>query len=384
MCWTTGPGAAGSFSSNAIFSHGFGTRRGGATQSGCVGIISIDNVATSDTARVRNTTLLHVLATATTTDYTVSLSSFSAGSFDVTYSSAANASSDIFHYCVWGGTTATDAIVINQTMGTGTITITGTGFRPNVLFGLDSDLATTDTITAALEYGFGMASSPTQAQSLAVTATTGDTVTTTMNWNQATRSGECLQRLTIDADTVDARWTFTSFGTDGATLGALDAPANSGRIATFLFIQGGAWEVGNKAKITTTGDDTFTLATTALIPKGVFLFGIRNTAVGVNNGRADFTLGASDGVHTGVAGIANPEAINTRSDCFHATDRVIEELLGGQPPTEASEATLSSMNAGNFILNWSVNNGAANLIMYLACGDNILPANSLDLLGVGW
>lgn len=345
MAWTTGPGAAGSFSANAIFSQGFGTRRSGSTQSGCVGFISIDNVGTGDTARVRNTTILHVLSSTSATDYTVSLDSFGAGQFTVSYSSAANANGDIFHYCVWGGSDLTDANVLNWTMDatSGAEAITGVGFQPDMLFALDSDLATTDTITAALGYSFGMASSNTKYQAMAITATDADTMTSTMNWNCATRADACLERLLTNADTSDARWDLDTFDSDGASLGVVDAPSNTDRIATFLFLKGGIWEVGSKAKATTAVNDTFTLTNADLTPKGILLFNTRQTAVGVATARADFCIGASDGEHQGVAGVTSPEALNTTVDRFHATDACIEELTGGASPTETSTAGINKV-----------------------------------------
>lgn len=344
LCWAIGTSPlGGTFAAQARFSAGFGARQSESTQSGCVGFINLDNVATSDAARVRNTTLLHLLATATTTDYTVLLDSFGAGQFVVSYSSAANANSDVFHYCVWGGGDSGNAVVLNWTMDatSGTELITGAGFQPTMLFALDSDLATANAITAGLGFSFGFASSPTQFQSTALTATDGDTATSTMNWNKAFRSDACLERLTTNADTSDARWDLDSFDSDGVTLGVVDGPSSVDRVATFLLIQGGQWEAGNRAKDTVTGSDIFTLANTNLTPNGMLMFMSNQTAVGIVAGDTNWSLGANDKTLYGTAGTTGPEAINTQTDRFQATDFAIEELTGGATPAETSSARLS-------------------------------------------
>lgn len=396
IAWATGPGAAGSFAAASFFSMGFGTRRGGATQSGCICIANEDNLATAGAGRIRNTTLLDIMDSRQSRDYRVNLVSFAQGSFSVSYGDLGS-TGDILHYLVFGGDDLTDATVLNWTMDatSGAEVITGAGFQGNVLFALDSDLATTSSISTNIAASFGFASSNANYRSMAITATNADTMASSMNWNKAFRSDACLERLTINADTSDGRWDLNSFDSDGVSLGVVDAPSATDRIATFLIIEGGQWEAGSKAKATGTGNDTFTLANSALTPKGIITFTTRQTAVGITTGNTDFCIGAGSSPSTtrgsavnGVAGCTGPEAINTQADRFHATDAVIEELTGGATPAETSEAWFDTASAGSFILDWATNGGSSALIGYLAFGDNAAapsgpPAGSLSLLGVG-
>jgi hypothetical protein len=384
IVWTThraAAPAAGAFAASSMMSIGFGTRRGGATQSGCVGIFNTDAVTTSANGRVYNTTLLHIMATATTTDYTVSLSSFGAGSFTVTYSSAANSSADIFHYMVFGGTDLTDAIVINQLMNSvgATQSVTGAGFQPNVVFGLDAQAsATAGTLVTNMAMSFGCATSSTQSWCVSNVATNGDTTLAAQNWNRGIRSDAFIERLTINADTTDARWNLNTFTSDGATLDVVDAPTTTTLLCPLLFIQGGTWEAGSKAKITTTGTDTFTLANASLVMRGVIMACNSATAVGVGTANTTLVVGAGSTPNAtrasainGVCGVVGPEAATTTADRFRATDSVIEELTGGTTPAETSEAHYSSAGTGTFAINWAVNGGSAALITYLAIGDTI-------------
>ena len=371
ILWYPSIAAAGSFIGTADFSMGFGTRRGGSTQQGCIGYQSRDNTATTDNARVYNTTILHVLTNTTTTHFTASLTAFATGSFSLSYSVA---STRVLHYFVIGGSDITDANVINQTMNStgATQSITGAGFQPDVLFAMDSDLATANSITANLNFGFGFASSNTQFGTMSITETDGDTMTSAMNWNRSYRTDSCLERLTVNADTSDARWDLDSFDSDGCTLGVVDAPTNTDRVATFLFIKGGTWEVGSKAKRNGTGDDVFTLTNGSLTPKGVMLFTTNQTSVGIGTGDVAHCLGVGTntaGTQEMCIGDVGPEAINTTRDAFRATDHVLEELTGGTSPAETSRADLTAFNAGSFTLNWAAGSATAILMAYLAIGD---------------
>jgi len=378
-----GAAAAGFVASQAL-SIGFGTRRGGATQSGCIGLWSTDNVATTACGRVRNTTLLHVLSAPTTTDYTVSLSAFAAGSFTVTYSSAANANGDVFAYMVIGG--LSDAIVLNKVLANATgnpEAETGAGFRPNCLLCLDADLATDNTPTLNIAASFGCATSSTRFWSVAVTEDDGAVMTTAMNWNKAARTDACLERLDINADTSNARWDLDSFDNDGFTLGVVDGPSATDRISTFLLLAGGTFEAGSKNKSAATGNDTFTLAATNLTVEGIILGCIR-AATGITLNSADLMLGAGSTANATRAsavnntiGIVGPETINTTADRFSATDSVIEELTGGAAPAETSEAWFDTKSTGSFIIDWAVNGGSTNPVFYLAMG-NPLPLPSVQ------
>jgi hypothetical protein len=378
---------------NQVFSMGFGTRRGGATQSGCVGIWSSDNVATGSTGRTRDTTLLKVLSAETTTDYTVSLSSFAAGQFVVTYSSAANANRDQFQYWVFGGDDLTDAIVINETMdGTTTQSITGAGFQPDVLFALDADLTGT-TNTSNLALGFGCASSPTQFWTQCITETDADTMASTQNWNKQNNISNCLARLTINADTQSALWDLDSFDSDGATLGVNDAPPATTSICTFLFIKGGSWEAGQKAKGTDIpGDDTFTLTNSNLVVRGIILGNTDAISNDISTGSCVFILGAGstpnttrgNAVNNCVASVGG-EGFPTDVDRYRATD-LVTAIIRDTPTTEDNEAWYDTAGTGSFIIEWAGTTSSATLINYLAIGDSPAapPASrNLALMGIG-
>lgn len=395
ICWTTGPGAAGSFSANFTGSMGFGTRRGGTTQAAGISYWLQDAVATTSVSRVYNngSIMLRVLSAETTTDYTVSLSSFDSGGFTVTYSSAANANGDTFHYLVFGGDDLTDANVLLPTMNTtGTSqAVGGMGFTPDVLFCLYSQSTTANTVASNGMFSIGVATSPSQYWAIATTATDGDTMASNMNWNRNMWTSACLASLTINANTIDGLWDLDSFDIDGFTLGIPDNIATASTEAIFLGIEGGVWEAGTKAKSTSTGDDTFTLANSSLTPRGVILVTNDQANENMDQANTGFMLGAgtsTDGTQEGCFGGAAPEAITTTCDRTHSTTRVIAQITGGASPSIDSEADLTQLNQGNFVINWATNDGSSPLVGYLAFGDSPAapggPATgTLALMGVG-
>jgi hypothetical protein len=370
--WTTGPGATG-FSAGSIYSMGFGTRRGGSTQSGCSGIFNADNVATSDLARVRNTTLLHVLANATTTDYTITLNSFGTGTIAVTSSSGANSNGDTIHYMAFGGTDITDANVLNWLMDSniGTEVVTGVGFQPNVMFALGPGTPTANSIVAGMGFSFGFASSPTEHAAFITQGDDADTMTSGMSWNVNYRNDNVVLNVVANGSGTDARYDLDSFDSDGATLGIPDTPAVLDSVCPMLFIQGGTWEAGQAAKDTDTGTDDFALSNAALTPVGVIMFGVNGNVANTQTAAVThFAIGAMDAAgHEQAGGITGTEAINTANDRYWISTKAMVEITGNTP-TLTSSADFSSLSAGAFQLNWNVNGGTANLISYLAFGSS--------------
>jgi hypothetical protein len=360
IMWGTGPGTTSdAFSAGAIFSIGFGTRRAAATQSGCNGYINVDNVGTSDTARVRNgnTALLHILANATTTDYTIALDGFGVGQVGISSSNGTNTNGDRLHYIVFD---VEDAIVINHTMNdASTEVVTGAGFQPEAVFGLYNQLGTTGTITAVAKLCLGFASSSSAFSCFMVNADDGDTMTSGMQWCKNNYSTGFIGSIADATTVLDALWDLDSFDSDGATLGVVDAPAAATNIATLLFLKGGTWEAGILTKDTDAGVDTFALANGSLTPSGVVLFDINGTVLdgGTFSTNNDCAIGATDGTREHAGGITCAEAINTATDRHWSNTKCMVEAVGNGP-TETNDADFSSFAAGSFALNWTSVTGA--------------------------
>lgn len=379
ICWATGPGAAGTITANSIFSLGFGTRRGGATQQGCLSLWVADNVATSSASRNDGTTLLRVLSAETTADYNVSLSSFGAGQFTVTYSSAANANGDNFHYIVIGGADATDAIVVlpQLVQGTPPFTqdVTTVGFQGNVLFALWGSSANAGgTPTSNSVYSFGVAAQHDAGigqWSIGGHFEDAITMATQLDADKRFSDSDLITGLAATGQAMDAVWALDSFLSNGFRLACSDSPGTNNTNSVFLVIQGGQWNAFSQAKDTATGTDDYPFSSPSFTPAAALFANAGNVTTAdslISN--MNMCVGATDGTRQGIAGYACVDrVINTQADRLHATDRCIEVLSGGNPMTEGSEASFSAFSAGNVQINWATNNGAADLMGVLAMGD---------------
>jgi hypothetical protein len=268
-----------------------------------------------------------------------------------------------------------DAIVLNWTLdSTGaTEVVTGTGFAPIAMLTLDS-ARNNNVSSSAMHFSIGCATSSSLFWSVGVVGDVDDTMTSGMRFARRFSTDACVTRLATNG-TVNSLWDVDSFDSDGCTLGVVDAP-DATFVAPLLFVKGGVWEAGNKAKATGTGNDTFTLANGSLTPLGILLGTAHTTTANtLGDGVYSFCFGAGSTANptrgsavNNAVGITGPEAINTQADTFRATDSIIEELTGGEPPVETSEAWFDTASAGSFIIDWAVNGGSAALIGYLAVG----------------
>jgi len=373
LVWSTGPGAAGSFQGDAILSIGLGTRRGAATQNMCTMGINIDNVGTTDNADGFDTTkLLWVPSSTTATDYTVALDSFNSDGFVVSYSSAANANGDIFHYLAFGGADLTDANVVSHAIPTtGTSTQkTGVGFQPDVIIAIAATPSTTSgSFSAHLKLSYGVAVSNTKFWLASICADDGANMTAQMDWQKVLRTDGLLHSFAVNG-AQDSLLDLDTFDTDGFTLGILDAPTTS-YTAMFLCLKGGRWDAGTRQKPAGTTD---TLTGLSFQPKGVlFATNAATTAPNSIVDHQEFGIGAgtsTDGTQEGYAGIVGRDAVlPTVVDRLHATDRVLELMAGGPTPVEDNEADLTGLNSDGFTLTW-LNSGTQDYYGWLAFTDN--------------
>lgn len=291
---------------------------------------------------------------------------------------------DRFHAILFGGADITGAKAVQGTVPiTGTsFSVTGAGFQPDFVFCIGgTQNPTTDEPTTSdnARIAFGCASSSARFWSMGCQSETNITMTAQYNMNKTFYTDSCLTMITYDADSDYLKIDLDSFDVDGATFGILLNPGATEK-AWFLFIKGGKWEAGNKAKATVTGNDTFTLGDSTITPKSVLLGMQRNTVSGLVVASYEPCIGAAHSItatEQRVVGGCGVEAIATTTNKIRKENRIIMELTGGATPAVTSDATLNQMNAGNFVINWATNGGSAALVGYLVAGDAPVPTEVL-------
>ncbi len=363
LVWTTGPGAGGTIMASAILSIGFGTRRGGVTQTRCMSNWYQDNVATSSASRRWDTTLLHVQSGEAATDYTVSLNSFDADGFTVAYSSAANANGDTFHYLAIGGADLTDANVVEDSWPNSgaTFDIAGFGFQPDAIVmltgylsggGAGASLAHSNMTLGVITDG--------RAVSIGTTGEDGQTMASAMN-NNSIASSSTIAMLGEAADAIEAEANFNSWTADGVSLNNTNAPGTN-RIIFALGLKGGQYNVGMEAAITGSGNDKFAAAAGGpqFTPRGALLFrsrGLTDATINSSNSLG-FGLGAfSDalGSSEGASSFAGVETINTQADRVTSTSIALYDQMDTNPAVQqriAQPVSLDSDSAAT--VSWSI------------------------------
>ena len=366
IVWTTGPGATDVVTAHAIASIGFATRQGGSTQQATERHAYVDNVATSNgTSQITSAEMLNVLTSALGTDYTINLDSLDSDGFTVSYSSAANANGDVFHYLALGGSDLTDARV-RAGVGTdwptsgATFDLTGFGFQPDAAIVLSPG-------ANGLHVGF--IDTAGHECSIATVFTITDTMTSSMNQDGYFSQTSALSQLTNNADTLDALADFNSWLSDGIRFNNADAPSSQKPVA-ILGLKGGQYHVGSAAKSASSGAQTF--GSLPFQPVAVLLIGADGVtaAATVTAATAGFTVGASsatDGSAEGCFMVAIGEAINTQSDRIQSTTKSIGFMTVGGPSTLQTAADMTAMGATSFELTWSAA-GAAELVGYMVFG----------------
>lgn len=356
ICWATGPGATDAITANAILTIGVeGAIADGAQ---ALAMAYTDNVATSARNGATDTVLLRV-PTTSGTDYTVTLDSYDSDGFTVSYSSAANANGDVFHFIAIGGADLTDAKQggFNIPTSGATFDVTSVGFQPDAGIFIHS---------SASGIGVGLLDTAGHECCAQVAFTSGDTMTSSMNNNGFFSQDSCLVILTDNADTVDAQANFASWLSNGARFNLTNAATvNTPVIA--LWLKGGQYVVGSEAKSAVSGADSFAVA--GITPLAALL--IAGDGVTANNTVTVATAGigiggasSTDGANEGCAITVIAEAINTQADRMQSTTRSFAFLTAGASSTLQTAADMTAFGSGTFELTWTAN-GTAELVGFM-------------------
>jgi len=377
IVWSVGPGATETQLDDTIASVGFATRRGGATQQGTFGVKSEDGSNPTSTGRVINTAaMLHVLSAETTTDYTVSLSTFDADGFTVTYSSAANADGDTYGYLAWGGSDITDANVISDTLATSGASQAFTcGFQPNIIFGMWTNQVTSNSPGVHMAFTFGWAISTSLMAGFGAAEDDGVSGTAQMDWNSKLASTSILNGYAGGSGTQDGILDLDSFDASGFTLGINNAPGTANTIAIFLAIQGGSWNGGNTDVAPGTGNQVFSFSTPTFTPKG-FLGMSRDFNTEASAVSAIMTLGAgtsTDGTQEGALVFFGRDAtLPTQEMRIQRTAKAMAFYnveSGGVNPLE-TEGDLVAFASGSFTIDWTTAGNTDDIFMWIVWGDS--------------
>jgi hypothetical protein len=389
---TGGVGTAVGFSEGYRYSIGVATCPALSTiTNASVGGMSVDDNPTIDVASLQSNTASISIATAAGAAIAQGgVTACASGQFTITWTENTNTTLRLIDFIAIGGDDITDAEIVEWTAtsaDTGTKSITGFGFEPDVILSIIGRIGgSTASSGSGTVMGFGASlSDGTYAHCFGVSSdddgpTTSDVVSVSDNGNVF---------CSVDGNTaaIDGRYALAAFTADGFDLGVTDAPSADTKVWT-LGIKGGRHKVTTDTQPVAPGDAS---QTGLGIGTPVGLFAISGGSTGGVSTAARFSVGSSDGTRLGLAWMGELDNQGTtgsvsRSNILHMVNYVTPSS------TAASSTVLAQVSAvafgdSSYTLTWDDADATARQFVTWAIGSNagavVASPWSLGLLGVG-
>jgi hypothetical protein len=280
-----------------------------------------------------------------------------------------NATAYVIHYIAIGGSDIS-ATVQNWTLPTttGNASVTGTGFRPNVVWLFNaSDNLTGAAPTSSTSAGFGQGVIGAGGEQWALAGRSADAVATS-NSARAQRVDSAVY-ATDDNGVITKQASYVSMDADGFTLNYSVANANASQ-AISLALRGVNAGIGSFAK---------TINTSVPVTQSVTGLGFKPNLVILSSDHDSVTpdvtsffrqsFGASDGTTEGSTLFS--DASGNKPSLVQSLDKTSKVICRNTQDNAGvllSEADLTSMDAGGFTLTWTTNDNEAPFIEYVALG----------------
>jgi hypothetical protein len=390
ICWATYDTADGLTDGDGIFSLGFGTRDGGASQNVGICMFSDDTPTASATVQgnFSDAVLKGVIADGTAVDYVATLDSFVTGTpsqFKLNWTDFP-ASAIKVHYLVLGGSSLTAAragsVTTTTAVATQDVTInTGWG-QPDALLLISSNWNTAGITQTDAALGFGAATSDTDGRS---TMFKEEDAANTMSLGSL-QGAFLMQWFTAAvAKDSDAKLAAkASWPVDGFRLSYADQAGFAWQ-NRYLALKGITMKTGSGTAPTAgsppvaqtlTGTAGATARAALVWTSGQI---VSATAITTGTRHGQFSLGATDGTNEGVASIVE-ESANTASISGRdfTSAKIVRLLDAGNPPTLQAEAD-SGLSGVDATLSWNDIDSVATEYNWLILAESAPPPANLAL-----
>lgn len=363
ILWTTGGTVDGAFRAGVRFGIGFVTSPG-AGQQAAVAFSANDNVTPTAAGRQAFARAIGISSptTAAVALARAGLASFDADGFTLNWV-VNDAAGYIINYMALGLGVLAKAHTFNVPPAVGQQSITGIGFRPDLVIvagtlGADVGVAAAD---AAVSFGAmdGLGGQAAMALYDRSAQNPADT--------QRIEQADSVIVGVDAAATLSTQAQFSSMDADGYTLSWVNVTAPTPCPLAAIAIQcGGRARVGLFSKSIGAAPATQPVTGVGFTPEGLLLFANQATVVG-GSGQARLGIGASSG-----AGSERSSAMQSANavipssvDAIDRTDRVFVKVNNTTPGQDAS-AQLASFDTDGFTLTWQTNDAVATQLFYIA------------------
>lgn len=335
------------------------------SQRKCLTIGSADAVTVPTTQNVRllssNRCLIPKMTPGGTPEMTLDLTSMDPDGFTVALTVPGTSAAVVVHYLALGGSDISNAFVggSQPSAGSGSKAITGVGFIPDFVLMLTANNTAIDSANTAANISI----SAFTASKSATTALRDQNVINSNTGNYQAASVTSAS-ITSSADTLDNQSTFTSMDADGFTLNFSARTTQSQFL--YLCLKGGQYSVDVETQKTSAGTKSKTGV--GFSPVGLFLFGANGaTNASLVATQAKITVGGTDGTSVGSTSmVATDNLATTDANSWLSTTRVFQHVTN--PATTDAEASLTSLDADGYTLDWTAADATAREFIGIAFG----------------
>ncbi len=355
--WTTGRNNE---AFGTSFHYSFGATDG--TTSRCSSAASQNAAGTSNASRRISTTPITIVEWGETVIAEASFGSWNATNITLNWTTNNN-QGYVIHFVAIGGTDV-QAKVLGWTMptATGNFSVTGTGFRPDVVIHSHVGSGYTGAIgSSATNAGIatGIMDTDGDLWSSEVFIVDGAGTSDTQRHQ---RTDACFTAIDNGLG-VTKRATLASMNANGFTLNFSTANGNAAN-AFSLALKGLNSHTGSFNKTTAAAPASQTITGVGFTPTFVWFSSFMDTAEGAPVDEARYGVGASDGTTEGSSTFQDTNNLNTTSvDSIDKTSKVFMKV-DNNTPTINAEADFTSFTATGFTINWTTNDNVATQILY--------------------
>lgn len=310
-----------------------------------------------------------------TTIFVEASPNFQANGFDLVYVTKTNTTQYKLNYFAFTAPNIqnVESVTYTTTAGTGLKDITSIGYTGTIAFfagGYWGSNATSGGNTG----GFGVAMNSSKQWFVAFGA---DNVSTT-NTSRQQRTDRCYmtQNTLSGFPALVYEGSFDSWLSNGLRINWTTNGDNGDAIAVMV-VQGGDWDLGAFNQAISNGNQVITTASD-LNNKGVLFASFNNTSTTSAVDHARFSIGGGDGTTECSAWVGITDNVTTsiakKDHNETKAVRLLDETSGGS--TLRAEADLTSVDTGDFTINWTTTDATAREICWVACGDRFAQGQS--------
>ena len=285
-----------------------------------------------------------------------------------------DATATVVHFLAIGGAKIS-AKVIGWTMpiATGSKTVTGVGFTPDVVLSGHIGAAATGappTTSTNGSLGLSWFDAAGDQGSTCSFSQSAFATTSTHRYQRADKASVANSNVL----TKEATW--TSMDTDGFTLNYTTANASAGQMIS-LALKGVQARASSFAKATGGAPASQQVTGLSFRPSVLLFASAQDTSSSAVGANARFGFGATDGTTDGSIAFHDADGVGTTStDGVDKTSKSFVKVNNDTQTIDAEAATTSLDTAG-FTLSWTTNDAVATEILYLA----LAPARRVMVIG---